>query len=97
MEQTLLLPAPAHWPDHTRAGLPSQPPAQRLAPLVLDWPGGINPLVAAANPLLGLAASLRQQAHHPDPAGLRETLAQAVALFESMAPTSRLSNSKSDR
>lgn len=85
MEQTLLIPVPGHWPDSTRAGSPRLPPAQRLAPLMLDWQTGINPLVAAANPLLGLAASLHQQARHPDPAGLRETLAQAIALFESRA------------
>ncbi len=85
MEQTLLIPAPGHWPDHNRTGSPGKAPAQRLAPLMLDWQTGINPLVAAANPLLGLATSLRQQAHHPDPAGLRETLVQAIALFESRA------------
>jgi len=94
MEQTLLLPAPGHWPDHARAGWSSQPPGQRLAPLMLDWPGGINPLVAAANPLLGLAASLRQQAHHPDPAGLRETLAQAITLFESRAQAAGVPHSE---
>lgn len=94
MEQTLLIPVPGHWPDSTRAGSPRQPPAQRLAPLMLDWQGGINPLVAAANPLLGLAAGLRQQTHHPDPAGLRETLAQAIALFESRAQAAGVPHSE---
>ena len=82
MEQTLLIPGPGHWPE---AMARLRQPAPRLEPLMPDWQTGINPLVAAANPLLALATSLRQQPHHPDPAGLRETLAQAIKLFESRA------------
>lgn len=94
MEQTLLIPAPGHWPDGARTGPPGKAPAQRLAPLMFDWQTGINPLVAAANPLLGLATSLRQQAHHPDPVGLRETLAQAITLFESRAQAAGVAHSE---
>ena len=82
MEQTLLIPGPGHWPD-TRARL--RPPAPRLEQLMPDWQTGINPLVAAANPLLALAARLRQQPHHADTTGLRETLAQAIKQFEARA------------
>lgn len=82
MEQTLLITGPDHWPA---AMARLRQPAPRLEQLMPDWQTGINPLVAAANPLLALAASLRQQVHHPDPAGLRETLAQAIKLFESRA------------
>lgn len=93
MEQTLLIPAPGHWPNTARSGPPGKPTAQQLVQLMLDWQTGINPLVAAANPLLGLAVDLRQQAHHPDPAGLRETLAQAIALFESRAQAAGVAHS----
>jgi type VI secretion system protein ImpK len=55
----------------------------------LDWQTGINPLIAAANPLLGMVPRLRE-ARHPDPAGLRETLAQAVSLFEAKAAAARV-------
>jgi type VI secretion system protein ImpK len=46
---------------------------------------GINPLVAAANPLLNLAGRLRATVQHPDPSGLREALAQGVKTFEARA------------
>ena len=82
-EQTIVLPSPdgraegrqatAHWPPRPRVSLDA-----------LDWQTGINPLVAAANPLLGLVPRLRQ-ALHPDPLDLRETLAQAITLFEAKA------------
>ncbi len=84
-EQTIVIPSPGR-----RSGSPSQAAVQPLPPQTpvnlteLDWQTGINPLVAAANPLLALVPRLRQ-AQHPDPAGLRETLAQAVTLFESRA------------
>ncbi len=46
---------------------------------------GINPLVAAANPLLNVTAQLRATAQHPDPAALREALAQGIKEFEARA------------
>jgi type VI secretion system protein ImpK len=46
---------------------------------------GINPLLAAANVLLGLVAKLRSTASHPDPAGLRRQLLERIAEFESHA------------
>jgi type VI secretion system protein ImpK len=47
--------------------------------------GGLNPLVAAANPLLNIVAQLRGTIQHPDPSGLREFLAQNIRAFESRA------------
>ena len=57
---------------------------ERVDLAALDWNAGLNPLVAAAAPLLNLAPQLRA-AHHPDPAGLRETLARAIQTFETRA------------
>jgi type VI secretion system protein ImpK len=47
--------------------------------------GGLNPLVAAANPLLNLIPPLRASATHPNPVGLRDSLAQGVRRFEAQA------------
>jgi len=57
---------------------------ERIDLAALDWNAGLNPLVAAAAPLLNLAPQLRA-AHHPDPTGLRETLARAIQTFEARA------------
>jgi len=66
------------------AGAASRATFERIELSALDWTLGLNPLVAAANPLLNLVPQLRQ-AHHPDPAGLREILARAVQTFEARA------------
>lgn len=47
--------------------------------------GGLNPLVAAANPLLDLVPQLRATLQHPDPTGLRDFLAQGIRTFEARA------------
>jgi type VI secretion system protein ImpK len=46
---------------------------------------GSNPLVACANPLLSLVPQLRSTPSLPDPAGLRESLANGVRSFEQAA------------
>lgn len=84
-DRTLVIPNPG-----ARAARPAAAAAapgfsfERVELSALDWASGLNPLVAAANPLLNLVPQLRQ-AHHPDPAGLRETLARAVQAFEAKA------------
>lgn len=83
-DRTLVIPNPG-----ARAARPAAAPApgfsfERVELSALDWSAGLNPLVAAANPLLNLVPQLRQ-AHHADPAGLRETLARAVQAFEARA------------
>jgi len=55
---------------------------------------GINPLVAAANPLLNLTAQLRATAQHPDPSGLREALAQGIKTFEARARAAGIESEK---
>ncbi len=46
---------------------------------------GLNPLVALANPLLALVPQIRATTHLPDPAALRESIAQGVREFEAAA------------
>jgi type VI secretion system protein ImpK len=46
---------------------------------------GINPLVAAANPLLDIVPQLRSTPQHADPSGLRDYLAQNIKTFEARA------------
>jgi type VI secretion system protein ImpK len=87
VDRTIVIPSPGRRPDspqQTPAPSSMQLQLPRVSLEALDWQTGINPLIAAANPLLGMVPRLRQ-ARHPDPAGLRETLAQAVSLFEAKA------------
>ena len=55
---------------------------------------GLNPLLAAANPLLNLVPQLRATPQHPNPAGLREQLAQAMRGFEQQARASGVASEK---
>lgn len=70
------------------------PASSRDAPLALDAlsASGLNPLVAAAMPLLSAAPSIRATARHPNPAGLREALAEGLRKFESQARAQGLPN-----
>lgn len=45
----------------------------------------INPIVAAANPLLSLVPQLRSSVAHPDPVGLRDLLLRQLGAFETAA------------
>ena len=88
-DRTLIIPSPG-----ARAAAAAQPayvpppPSggrfDRVELGALDWDTGLNPLVAAATPLLNLVPQLRQ-ATHSDPAGLREMLGRAVQEFENRA------------
>jgi type VI secretion system protein ImpK len=57
-------------------------------------PTGLNPLVAAANPLLNLVPTLRTSSQHADPATLRERLAQALKTFEAQARAAQVAPEK---
>ncbi|QDF99463.1 hypothetical protein CJ010_24455 [Azoarcus sp. DD4] len=84
-DRTLVIPNPGARAARPAPAAPAQGFSfERVELSALDWTAGLNPLVAAANPLLNLVPQLRQ-AHHPDPAGLRETLARAVQAFEAKA------------
>jgi type VI secretion system protein ImpK len=88
-DRTAMVPAPGG-----RRTAPSQPPAVPAnepprsaptgAPAQLHG-AGLNPLVRAANPLLGLVPPLRRMASHPDVEALRMQLIQAIKSFEASA------------
>jgi len=48
-------------------------------------PSAGNPLLAVANPLLSLVPQLRATPSHPDPGGLKESLAEGIRGFEQAA------------
>ena len=52
--------------------------------------GAINPLLAAAAPLLDVAASLRERVSHEDPDGLRDLILDDLRRFEMEAATAGL-------
>lgn len=85
-DKTLIIPSPGARSARSAAAS-GQAPAMRFERVdlaALDWDTGLNPLIAAANPLLGLVPQFRQ-AQHPDPTGLRDTLARAIGIFETKA------------
>ena len=92
-------------PSAGRAGLAGAPVAPALVPtpqalagrevpLSLDtmMSGSLNPLVNAAMPLLAAAPRVRHTARHPNPAALRDALADGIRKFESQARTQGLPN-----
>lgn len=82
-ERTLVMPSPGARRAQAAAPRPLRPEAaaalEELGPA-----HGLNPLVAAAMPLLSLVPELRAS-DDPDPPRLREALAQAVRGFEASA------------
>jgi type VI secretion system protein ImpK len=87
-DRTLIIPSPGARKAPASGSPPPPPPGggrfERIDMSALDWSTGLNPLVAAANPLLSLVPQFRQAAH-PDPIGLRGILAQAIQEFEQRA------------
>ena len=66
----------------------------RDAPLAMDalMTASLNPLVSNAAPLLAAAPRVRNTARHPNPAGLKEALAEGIRKFESQARAQGLPN-----
>lgn len=58
--------------------------------------GGLNPLVAAANPILAAVPQIRHALRHPDPAGLRARLRAQVESFERTARAAALPEAQID-
>jgi type VI secretion system protein ImpK len=97
-------------PDHDRTILKPTPGGRSAAGAPLpravslpELPGGteplpptsgLNPLVAAANPLLNLVPQLRNTAQHPDPRGLRDQLVRQIREFEMRARQASIASEK---
>lgn len=75
------------------AGVPAGP-AGREAPMALEalTSASMNPLVAAAMPLLSAAPRVRHSAQHPNPAGLKDALSEGIRAFEAKARAEGLPN-----
>ena len=83
LEPTVIMPAPGGRvaPGRSAAQEQSEPPE------VGAVTSGLNPLVAAANPLLNIIPQLRASMEHPNPSALRESLARGIREFEARART----------
>ncbi len=97
MDRTVILPSPGgRSAPPTRVSGPGEP-FGASPPLAIETAAavsGLNPLVAAANPLLNVAVQMRATAQHPDPAGLREGLARGIKAFEARAKAAQIAPEK---
>jgi type VI secretion system protein ImpK len=85
-ESTIAIPTPGRKRDADAPTLPAAPAAGSPESSVdVEKLGGLNPLIAAANPVLAVVAQIRHTLKHPDPEGLRASLGQGIAAFESGA------------
>jgi len=80
-DRTVIMPVPGGRTAPGRPA-PAEPPPSLEESIAA---GGLNPLVAAANPLLNTIPQLRSSLEHPNPAGLRDGLVQGVRKFEAQA------------
>lgn len=85
-DATIAIPTPGRRRDAASTELPSAPPAGRQASAAdLGALGGLNPLIAAANPVLAVVVQIRHTLRHPDPDGLRAGLRESLDAFERVA------------
>jgi type VI secretion system protein ImpK len=83
-ERTIIMPTPGGR-GAPAAQQAAPPPGEDFTHQPAPDAGGINPLVAAANPLLDVVPQLRATLQHPDPARLRDSLALSIRTFETRA------------
>ncbi|HEX2651939.1 MAG TPA: type VI secretion system protein TssL, long form [Burkholderiales bacterium] len=69
-------------PGRRREAAASAPAGRAGSAEELGSLGGLNPLVAAANPILAVVAQFRQALRHPDPEGLRSSLRAGLEAFK---------------
>jgi|CXWL01.1.fsa_nt_gi type VI secretion system protein ImpK len=82
-DATIAIPTPGRRRDAVPPDLPSAPPVGRAAAAPnLGALGGLNTLVAAANPVLAVVPQIRHALRHPDPEGLRAALREGLEAFE---------------
>jgi type VI secretion system protein ImpK len=94
-DRTIIMPTPGRRASAGASGVPptALPQANEKMEAAPDT-GGINALVAAANPLLDLVPQLRTTLDHPHPEGLRDSLAQDIRAFEARAQAAGVSPEK---
>jgi type VI secretion system protein ImpK len=90
LDRTVIMPAPG---GRFLPGRPAQPEPQD-GPEAVPVTSGLNPLIAAANPVLNIIPQLRESAEHANPTALRERLAQGVRDFEARARAAGVSPEK---
>lgn len=83
-DHTIIMPTPGRRAA-AQAAAPATTPREAIPNRPLPETSGLNPLLAAANPLLDVVPQLRATLQHPDPTGLREFLAQGIKTFEARA------------
>lgn len=81
-DSTLLVPSGGRSGGLGRSVLPQMQNSTAASAVDLDSLAGMNPLVAAANPILCAIPPLREMLAHPDPNGLRDSLLEQIANFE---------------
>jgi len=81
-EATIAIPTPGRRRDPAADLPPAPAPGREASAADLGALGGINPLVAAANPVLAVVPQLRHTLRHPDPEGLRAGLRRSLDEFE---------------
>lgn len=90
-DATIMIPRPGGKHAPTPAATASASPARRVVEPAYEEAAaqgtstGVNPLVAAANPILNLIPQIRATLAHPDPAGLRDYLLRTIGEFEQNA------------
>src|SRR5262245_10025129 len=80
-DRTVMLPTPGGRAGPGRPGPAAEPETGEVTPVA----SGLNPLVAAANPVLNVVPQLRVSVEHPNPASVRNSLAQGIRQFEARA------------
>jgi type VI secretion system protein ImpK len=82
LDRTVIMPAPGGRAASARPA----PPVEQMEPVDAGLvASGLNPLVAAVNPLLNVIPQLRTSVQHQNPTALRDSLAQGVRQFEARA------------
>jgi len=85
-EATIAIPTPGRRREALPADLlPASPVGRKTGATLAGTLGGLNTLVAAANPVLAVVPQIRHALRHPDPAGLRAQLRESLDDFERAA------------
>jgi type VI secretion system protein ImpK len=94
-DRTVIMPSPGGRsapPTHRPIDTPYTNAASENANTAMVT--GLNPLIAAANPLLNIVPQLRATLQYENPSGLRDYIAHNIKLFESRAKADGISAEK---